>query len=79
MSVEKTLTEIQVGMARIEEGIGHLSEKVDHSTESASHRLNAHSSKIQSLELTRSRQKGILATLAGAGAVIGLAMKYMKP
>ncbi len=74
MTVESTLTEIQVSIARIEEGIGHIKESGSVSTT----RLNDHSGRLQSLELTRGRQKGMLASLAGLTVFIGAAFKYFK-
>ena len=66
-SLDPHVADLIAGVARIEEGVIHIKETVAD-----------HSPRIRSLELTRSRQKGIGATLAGVAAVVGSVLGYWK-
>ena len=59
--MDKHLAELMTAVARVEEGIGRLDEKFDY--------LKGVSKRVQSLELTRARQRGGVAVVSALGAV----------
>ena len=61
--------EMMAAIAKVEEGISGLHAKVDDLTKVSVKRLDAHASKIDSLERTRDRQWGA-AKLSGVGIMI---------
>jgi hypothetical protein len=71
------LTEIHVSVARIEEGIGNLTRTVENLNTVTVKRLDSHASDIDSLNLSRSRFKGISAGLGTIGTFIAGAFAWL--
>ena len=60
--METEVAELMTAVARVEEGIGRLNEKLDD--------FKGVSKRVQSLELTRARQRGGAAVVSALGAVV---------
>ena len=73
--MDTQLAEIVAAVARVEVGVEGLNEKVDDIRDTAVKRLDDHAGRIRSLELARSRLKGVAAAVV---AVAGSAIAYWK-
>lgn len=74
------ISELMVAVARLDEGVLLIRQDISRLHDSHVTRLNAHATKIDSLERTRDVQKGagkILAGLAALGSSGGIA-SYLK-
>ena len=70
--------EMMVAIAKVEEGITGLHAKVDDLKDVSVKRLNAHASKIDSLERTRDRQWGAAKLSAVGLAVLGAVVGFLR-
>ena len=72
------VAELIASVARVGAGVERIDEKVDDLRETSVKRLDAHAGKIRSLELTRSRQRGIAAALGAVGAAAASFFTFLK-
>ena len=73
-----THAEMMVAIAKVEEGIAGLHGKIDALKEVSVKRLNAHASKIDSLERTRDRQWGAAKLSAVGITILGAVLGFLR-